>query len=146
MILTICLLILVYSILGKDVKSLVEKLKNVDWKGYCDKAWTAIKEYAKKGGRLACDPLLKLWFVLDDPRTSTWDKALIYAAIFYTISPRSLIPAAAYRFLGVLDESAAILFVIKKVQHRITPAIENKVKDTLERWFGPEYTINDIRA
>lgn len=31
MIITICLLILVYAILGKDVKSLVEKLKNVLW-------------------------------------------------------------------------------------------------------------------
>ena len=31
MIITICLLILVYAILGKDVKLLVEKLKNVLW-------------------------------------------------------------------------------------------------------------------
>lgn len=71
MIISICLLILVYTILGKDVKPLIKRLKNIDWKGYCDKAWSAIKEYAKKGGRIACEPLLKLWFVLNDPRTTT---------------------------------------------------------------------------
>jgi hypothetical protein len=64
MILTICLLILVYTILGKDIKQL-ERLKNVDWKGYCDK---------------------------------------------------------------------------------MTPAIENKVQDVLDEWFGPEYTLSDAKS
>ena len=44
MIITICLLILVYTILGKDIKPLLERLKDVDWKGYRDKAWAAIKK------------------------------------------------------------------------------------------------------
>lgn len=146
MIITICLFILVYTILGKDVKTLVEKLKNVEWKGYCEKAWSAIKEYAKKGGRLACEPLLKLWFVLDDPKTSTWEKAMIYAAIIYTVSPISIIPAYLYRFLGILDEGAAILYVIKKVRDKMTPAIEMVVKDVLDEWFGPEYSVSDAKA
>ena len=143
MILTICLLILVYTILGKDIKPLLERLKNVDWKGYCDKAWTEIKAYAKKGGRIMCEPLLKLWFVLDDPRTTTWEKAMIYAAIIYTVSPMSFIPAYLYRFLGILDEGAAIFYVINKVRNKMTPAIENKVKDVLDEWFGPEYSVSD---
>ena len=146
MIITICLLILVYTILGKDIKPLLEKLKKVDWKGYCDKAWSAIKDYAKKGGRLACEPLLKLWFVLDDPRTTTWEKAMIYAAIIYTVSPKSIIPAYLYKFLGILDEGAAILYVIKKVHDKMTPAIENKVKDTLDEWFGPEYSLSNAKS
>ena len=146
MIITICLLILVYSIQGKNVKPLLEKLKDINWKEYCDKAWSAIKEYAKKGGRLACEPLLKLWFVLDDPRTSTWEKALIYAAIIYTLSPISFIPAYLYRFLGILDEGAAIFYVIKKVRDKMTPAIEMNVKDVLDEWFGPEYSVSDAKA
>lgn len=146
MIITICLLILVYTILGKDIKPLIERLKDVDWKGYCDKAWTAIKKYAKKGGRIACEPLLKLWFVLDDPRTTTWERAMIYAAIIYTVSPISAIPAALYRFLGILDEGAALFYVVKKVQDKMTPAIEAKVMDVLDEWFGPEYSVSDVRA
>lgn len=143
MIITICLLILVYTILGKDINPLLEKIKKVDWKGCCKKALNAIKEYAKKGGRLACEPLLKLWFVLDDPRTTTWEKAMIYAAIIYTVAPMSIIPAYLYKFIGILDEGAAILYVIKKVRDKMTPAIENKVKDILEEWFGPEYSVRD---
>lgn len=146
MIITICLLILVYTILGKDIKPLLERLKDVDWKGYCDKAWTAIKKYAKKGGRIAFEPLLKLWFVLDDPRTTTLEKALIYAAIIYTVSPMSIIPAYLYKFLGMLDEGAAIFYVINKVRNKMTQAIENKVKDVLDEWFGPEYSVSDARA
>lgn len=146
MIITICLLILVYTILGKDIKQLLERLKDVDWKGYCDKAWSAIKKYAKKGGRIACEPLLKLWFVLDDPRTTTLEKAMIYAAIIYTVSPMSIIPAYLYKFLGMLDEGAAIFYVINKVRNKMTQAIENTVKDVLDEWFGPEYSVSDARA
>lgn len=146
MIITICLLILVYTLLGKDVKPLIKRLKSVDWKGICDKAWAAIKKYAKKGGRIACEPLLKLWFVLDDPRTTTWERAMIYAAIIYTVSPISAIPAALYRFLGILDEGAALFYVVKKVQDKMTPAIEAKVNDVLDEWFGPEYSVSDAKA
>lgn len=146
MIISICLLILVYTILGKDVKPLIKRLKNIDWKGYCDKAWSAIKEYAKKGGRIACEPLLKLWFVLNDPRTTTWEKAMIYAAILYTVTTIDIIPARIYRFLGLLDEGAAVFYVINKVNKKMTPAIENKVKDVLDEWFGPEYLVRDAKA
>lgn len=137
MILLTCLMILAFTIFKKDATPFIEKLKGIEWKRHFLKAGNAIKKYSRIAGRKSCEPLLKLWYVLDDPHTSTWDKALIYAAIFYTVSPRSLIPAAAYRLLGLLDEGAAIFFVVNKVKSRITPAIENKVKDTLEQWFGP---------
>lgn len=146
MLITICLLILVYSILGKDIKPFLKKIEQVDWRGHCDNAWSLIKDYSKKAGRLACEPLLKLWYVLDDPSTSVWDKAIIYAAIIYTISPISLLPAYLYRLLGLLDEGVAIFYVIKKVDNKMTPAIENKVKDILEEWFGPEYSVRDAKS
>lgn len=146
MIISICLLILVYTMLGKDVKPLLDKLKNINWRLYWFKVMRPIKKYSKKVGRIACTPLLKLWFVLDDPRTSTWEKAMIYAAIIYTVSPMSIIPAYLYRFLGILDEGAAILYVINKVQDKMTPAIELRVKFTLDNWFGPEYSVSDAKA
>ena len=146
MIITICFLILVYTILGKDVKPLIKRLRDVDWTSCWVKASNAVMKYAKKAGRLACAPLLKLCFVLDDPKTTTWEKAMIYAAIIYTVSPMSIIPSYLYRFLGILDEGAAVLYVIKKVRDKVTPAIENKVKDTLDEWFGEEYTVGDVKA
>ena len=145
MIITICLLILVYTLIGKDAKLLLEKLRNVNWKEHSNKAWSSIKEYAKQGGRLACEPLLKLWFVLDDTNTTIYEKALIYAAIIYTVSPISAIPASLYKFLGILDECAALLYVKKKVQNKMTPIIESKVKDVLDEWFGHESPVDSAK-
>ena len=47
-----------------------------------------------------------------------------------------------YGIFGVLDEFVAINFVINRVSKRITPDIENKVKSTLDEWFGPEYSTS----
>lgn len=146
MILTSCLLLLINTILGRDTKRLLERFKNVNWKHHCLKTWAAIVEYAKKGGRAACEPLLELWFILNDTRTGTWEKAMIYAAIIYTVSPVSAIPVAIYRFLGLLDEGAAVFYVIRKIRNKITPDIESKVKDVLDEWFGPEYSVSDANA
>ena len=46
----------------------------------------------------------------------------------------------------MLDEGAAIFYVINKVRNKMTQAIENKVKDVLDEWFGPEYSVSDARA
>lgn len=46
MLITLCLIILGYMIVGKDVKPWVEKLKSVDWKSKTDKVIGKIKEYA----------------------------------------------------------------------------------------------------
>ena len=100
-----------------------------------------IKPYAQSVGRIAAKPLLQFYFVMVDESTPTLDKVLIYAAIFYTISPVSLIPSSVYKLLGVLDEGAAILYVYKKVKERITPAIELKVESILDEWFGTKYEI-----
>ena len=78
------------------------------------------------------------WSVLTMGETSTLEKALIVGAILYTILPFSLIPYKAHRILGLLDEGLAVLYVVKKVQHKITPEINAKVDETLNAWFGTE--------
>jgi uncharacterized membrane protein YkvA (DUF1232 family) len=76
---------------------------------------------------------------MDDENTSTLDRVLIYAAIVYTILPLDLIPSVIYKFLGVLDDGVAMLFVYKKIKNKITPEINAKVEETLNEWFGVEY-------
>lgn len=119
----ICITILAYMIMGKNIDSLLEKVKDVDWKEKCNELFEKLKPYARKAGRTAAKPLLQFYFVLTDDKTSTLDRVLIYAAIIYTISPVSLIPSVVYKFLGVLDEGAAVLFVYNKVKSKITPEI-----------------------
>lgn len=137
----ICITILAYMIMGKNIDSLLEKVKDVDWKEKCNELFEKLKPYARKAGRTAVKPLLQFYFVLTDDKTSTLDRVLIYAAIIYTISPVSLIPSVVYKFLGVLDEGAAVLFVYNKVKSKITPEINMKVNQTLDEWFGCEYEI-----
>ena len=70
--------------------------------------------------------------------TTTLEKALIVGAILYTVMPFSLISAKAHRILGMLDEGLAVVYVIKKVQNKITPEIDAKVEETLNAWYGPQ--------
>ena len=137
MLITISLLILAYLIMGKDISGLLEKVKNIDWRGKIN----ALSPWALKAGRVATRPLLQFYYVMDDDNTSTLDRALIYAAIIYTILPMDLIPSVIYKFLGILDDGVAMLFVYKKIKDKITPEINVKVEDTLNEWFGAEYEL-----
>lgn len=132
----ICITILAYAIAGKDIDKQLDRLKGVDWKAKASDVFGKIGNYAKKAGRVATKPLLQLYYVLTIGETTTLEKALIVGAILYTILPFSLIPYKAHRILGLLDEGLAVLYVVKKVQHKITPEINAKVEETLDAWFG----------
>ncbi len=134
-------MILAYCIMGKDIRSLLERVKDVDWREKAEALRDKLKPYSLKVGRIATKPLLQFYYVMTDEQTSTLDRALIYAAIFYTISPISLIPSAVYKLLGVLDEGAAVIYVYRKIKDKITPEIDARVNRTLDDWFGVEYEI-----
>ena len=137
----ICIMILAYWVMGKEIDSLLEKVKHYDWRGKINELYVKLQPYALKAGRTATRPLLQFYYVMADENTTTLDWVLIYAAIIYTISPISLIPSAVYRLLGVLDEGAAIIYVYKKIKDKITPEINAHVEDTLNEWFGVEYEL-----
>ena len=101
---TTCILILAYMVMGKDVKPLLERVKNVDWRGKINALMDKLRPWALKAGRAATRPLLQFYYVMDDDNTSTLDRVLIYAAIIYTILPMDFIPSVIYKFLGILDD------------------------------------------
>ena len=135
------LLILAYWIMGKDVKPLLERVKNIDWRGKFNDLMNKLRPWALKAGRIAARPLLQFYYVMEDEKTSTLDRVLIYAAIIYTVLPMDLIPSVIYKLLGILDDGVAMLYVYKKIKDKITPAINLKVEETLNEWFGAEYVI-----
>ena len=137
----ICIMILAYLIMGKDISELLEKVKSIDWRGKINALMDNLRPWALKAGRVATRPLLQFYYVMDDENTSTLDRVLIYAAIVYTILPLDLIPSVIYKFLGILDDGVAMLFVYKKIKDKITPKINAKVEDTLNEWFGVEYEL-----
>ena len=141
MLITISLLILVYMIMGKDISGLLEKVNNIDWRGKISALMDKLRPWALRAGRAATRPLLQFYYVMDDEKTSTLDRVLIYAAILYTILPMDFLPRSIYKFLGVLDDGVAMLYVYKKIKDKITPAINAKVEATLDEWFGVEYEL-----
>lgn len=135
----ICLMILAYWIMCKNIDSLLERVKNIDWHTKVNNLMDKLLPYALKAGRTATRPLLQFYYVMADEKTTTLDRVLIYAAIIYTISPASLTPSSVYRLLGILDEGIAIVYVYNKIKDKITPEINSKVERTLNEWFGVEY-------
>ena len=139
MLITIAILILAYSIMGKDIKPLLKRVKEIDWRGKINALMDKLRPWALKAGRVTTRPLLQFYYVLEDDSTSTVDRLLIYGAIIYTILPMDLLPRAVFKFLGILDDGMAVLYVYKKIKNKLTPEINAKVDNTLNEWFGVEY-------
>lgn len=131
MIITI-LLIIACAVLGKSIG----KLKEVNWGEVASIIWGYIKSFGLKAGRSACTPLLYFYYVMSDEGTSFTDKAIIYGAILYIISPFDLLPRRIIGLLGILDDAVVTAFVLKKIKDKITPEIEASVSATLDEWFG----------
>ena len=141
MIITLCILLLAYHLIGKPVGRLLERLRNVDWKTQISQLWDKLKTYALKAGRVATKPILTFYYVMQDSETTTLDKALIYGAIAYIVIPADLLPRKVLGLLGILDDAAVIAYVYKKISGKITIEITNKVEDTLDSWFGAEAVV-----
>ena len=141
MLILISFMVLAYAIMGKDIKPLLGRVRRVDWRWEIEKLLEKMRPWALKAGRVAAKPLLQFYFVLSDERTSTADRLMIYAAIAYTVLPIDLLPRVVYKLLGILDDGVAILYVYKKIKDNITPEIEERVENTLNEWFGVEYSV-----
>lgn len=141
MLITLSILALVYVIMGKDVKPIIAKLKRIDLKAKINALVDKLRPWALKVGRVAARPMLQFYYVMDDERTSTLDKVLIYGAIVYTIVPMDLLPRSVFKLLGMLDDGLAVMFVYKRIKSRITPDIRSRVEERLDEWFGVEYEI-----
>jgi len=139
--LTICLLLLLYSMLKKPVDSLVAKVKDAQWERPIRTAWSKILEFSKKGGREATRIVLRFYYALTDGNLSSTEKALVYAGIIYIVVPHDLLPKRTLGLLGLVDDTAVAAWVYKKIQKNMTPAIEQKVQDTLNSWFGYDVDV-----
>ena len=138
MIITLCILLLTYHLIGKPVGRLLGRLRHVDWKTQFALLWDKLKTYALRAGRVATKPILTFYYVMHQTETITMEKALIYGAIAYIVIPSDLLPRRALSILGILDDAAVIAYVYNKVSSKITAEITNKVNDTLNQWFGAE--------
>ena len=98
-----------------------------------------LQEYAIKVGRISARPLLLLYFIMVSKDTPNNDKLMILSTISYLVFPVDLISANRLPVIGWLDEALSISVAYQKVCKNITPEIERKTDELLDKWF-PEYT------
>ena len=137
----LCLLILADVILGRPVGHLVKKCREIDWSDKWAKLLgqdcANLRDYALRVGRATAKPLVTFWCVIRSAETSTTEKVLIFAAIAYVLSP-GLVSKQVFQWLGVLDDTIAVAYVLNKVSDKVTPTIAAQVEELLDQWFGAE--------
>ena len=98
-----------------------------------------IGEYAKKVGRVAARPVILAYYVMMDEHTPTSDKIVLGTAIAYVVLPIDLLSAKRLPIIGWLDEVVSLTVAYQKVCKYITPDMERKADELLDKWF-PGYT------
>mgnify|MGYP004484733077 CR=1 FL=1 len=98
-----------------------------------------VQEYAMKVGRISARPVLLLYFIMISKDTPKSDKLLILLTISYLVFPIDLISAKRLPIIGWIDEAFSLSVAYQKVSKNITPEIERKTDELLDKWF-PEYT------
>ena len=98
-----------------------------------------VHEYVMKVGRISARPVLLLYFIMISKDTPKSDKLLILSTISYLVFPVDLISAKRLPIIGWIDEAFSLSVAYQKVCKNITPEIERKTDELLDKWF-PEYT------
>lgn len=96
-----------------------------------------IARIAKRAGAKLVYAALILYYTLQSDRISAKDKAIIIAALGYMISPLDVLPDAI-PIVGLTDDLAVLLYVLKKVWTDVDPEIKQKAKEKLTRWFDED--------
>lgn len=92
-------------------------------------------DYVKRIGRISARPLLLLYYVMMDPDTPRSDKLFILSAISYLVLPIDIVSSRRLPLIGWIDEAISLAMAYKKVCKYITPEIEHKVDEILDKWF-----------
>ena len=105
--------------------------------------WDRLSTFARKAGRTTTRPMLLLYYVMKSKGTPKADKLMIFSALSYILFPIDILDAKRLPIIGWFDEIASISVAYQKVRKHITPEMESKVDDILDRWF-PEYTPYEL--
>lgn len=100
--------------------------------------WDEIGAYAKKVGRASTKLVLMLYYVMRSPYTPKSEKLMVASAIAYVVLPVDVLSAKRIPVIGWLDEVVSLTVAYQKACRYITPEMEKKVDEVLDKLF-PEY-------
>lgn len=96
-----------------------------------------VARIAKRAGAKLVYAALILYYTLQSDKVSTTDKALIVGALGYMISPLDVVPDAI-PIVGLTDDLAVLVYVLKKVWGNVEQDIKDKAKARLSKWFDED--------
>lgn len=96
-----------------------------------------VARIAKRAGAKLVYAALILYYTLQSDKVSTTDKALIVGALGYMISPLDVVPDAI-PIVGLTDDLAVLVYVLKKVWGNVEQEIKDKAKARLSKWFDED--------
>lgn len=105
--------------------------------------WNNICIWSHKVGRSATRPVLLLWYVMRSSETPRKEKLAIFASLAYLVLPIDILDAKRLPIIGWLDEIVSAAVMIQKMAKYITPEMERKTDEILDKWF-PEYVQYEI--
>lgn len=113
-----------------------------DFMNYADKFSSSefiekISRVARAAGAKLVYAALILYYTLQSDKVSTKDKAIIIGALGYMISPLDVMPDAI-PIVGLSDDLAVLIYVLKKVWTDVEPEIKEKSKEKLSKWFDED--------
>jgi uncharacterized membrane protein YkvA (DUF1232 family) len=96
-----------------------------------------IARIAKGAGSKLVYAALILYYTLQSDKVSATNKAMIIAALGYLISPLDVVPDAI-PIVGLSDDLAVLIYVLKMVWTDIDPDIQARAKEKLNEWFDED--------
>ena len=104
-----------------------------------------ISRITRRAGSKLVYAALILYYTLQSDKISKADKAMIIGALGYMISPLDVLPDAI-PIVGLTDDLAVLVYVLKKVWTEVDPEIQEKAKSKLSKWFDEDEIaeINDL--
>jgi uncharacterized membrane protein YkvA (DUF1232 family) len=96
-----------------------------------------ISRVAKRAGAKLVYAALLLFYTLQSDKTSIKDKAIIIGALGYLISPLDVMPDAI-PIVGLSDDLAVLIYVLKKLWSDIDPEVQEKAKAKLNEWYDED--------
>ena len=105
-----------------------------------------VARIAKRAGAKLVYAALILYYTLQSDKVSKADKALIVGALGYMISPLDAVPDAI-PIVGLTDDLAVLVYVLKKVWVNFEPEIKDKARARLSKWFDEDEIteIDDLK-
>ena len=121
----------------QDIKDKVNETSiQVYKKDYSEESlFTKLLKYAKVIGVNLVYKALQLYFVLQKPEFSAADKAIVFAALGYLISPLDFLPDPTPG-VGYTDDALAVALAFAKVFMYIDDEVRTLAKQKLDDIFG----------